>query len=303
MLIADIERYLALRQSLGFKLQNDARNLRAYGRLADACGDHHVRARTAHAWAAKGTSTRAQNVRLRAVIRLARFLAAEDSSHEIPTLSSARTRAVRPPPYIYTMAEIRQIIAAVGRLHVTYPLCRAVFSTLIGLLAATGLRLSEALNLRFEDVLADGVLHVRHAKFGKSRLVPLHPTTAEALHRFLVVRRAAAVPDDHLFLSAGNKRLSKDMAGYTFRRLLNLAGIAEQRARRPRIHDLRHTFATRVLEQCASERRAVSRHFVALSTYLGHVDVKSTYWYLEATPELMTDIAAAGELLASGGGR
>ena len=89
----------------------------------------------------------------------------------------------------------------------------------------------------------------------------------------------------------------------TFRRILKLARIAPDRARAPRIHDIRHTFATRALERCATERRAVSRHFVALSTYLGHVDIKQTYWYLEATPELMTDIAVAAETLTGGGER
>jgi integrase len=110
-----------------------------------------------------------------------------------------------------------------------------------------------------------------------------------------------AVSDDHLFLSASNTRPSVSMADYTFRRILKLAGVAPGRHRGPRIHDLRHTFATRALERCPGERRAVARHFVALSTYLGHVDIKQTYWYLQATPELMTDIAAAAEALAAGG--
>jgi integrase len=214
-----------------------------------------------------------------------------------------RGRFVRSLPYIYTPEEIGRIVAAAGRIRATYPLRRPGYITLFGLIASTGLRVSEALDLCFDDVLPDGVLRIRYAKFGKSRLVPLHPTTKNALDRYLAVRRAVAVSDDHLFLSAGNRRIASSMVNYTFRRILKLAKIAPDRARPPRIHDMRHTFATRALEQCSSERRAVSRHFVALSTYLGHVDIKSTYWYLEATPELMTDIAAAGEVLAAGGGR
>jgi integrase/recombinase XerD len=160
---------------------------------------------------------------------------------------------------------------------------------------------SEALDLRLEDVLPQGVLRIERSKFGKGRLVPLHATTQQALDRYLALRTALAVPDDHVFLSAAHRRIASSTVSYTFRRVLKLAQVAPERARTPRIHDLRHTFATRALERCSAERRAVSRHFVALSTYLGHIDIKATYWYLEATPELMADIAAAAEALAGGG--
>jgi integrase len=112
-----------------------------------------------------------------------------------------------------------------------------------------------------------------------------------------------AVTDDHVFLSAGNQRIASSMAEYTFRRVRRLAGIAPSRTRPPRIHDLRHTFATRALEQCSTRREAVARHFVALATYMGHADIAHTYWYLEATPELMTGIAAAAEALIAGEGK
>jgi integrase/recombinase XerD len=177
-----------------------------------------------------------------------------------------------------------------------------VYATLLGLIAATGLRVSEALDLRLDDVLPDGVLGIRQTKFGKSRLVPLHPTVVEALGRYLERRRRLAVTDDHVFLSAGNRRISSSMVSYTFRRVRRLAGIAPARPRPPRIHDLRHTFATRALEQCSTRREAVARHFVALATYLGHADIVHTYWYLEATPELMTHIAVAAERLVAGEG-
>lgn len=254
-------------------------------------------------WAATASSPNVRHIRLRDVVALARFLAAEDASHEIPSLKAQRDPRVRQLPYIYTPEEIGRIVAAAGRIRAAYPLRRAGYATLLGLVASTGLRVSEALDLRFEDVLPDGVLRIRHTKFGKSRLVPLHPTTKDALHRYLTIRTKVAGSDDHLFVSAANRRIGSSMVSYTFRRILKLAKIAPNRGRAPRIHDLRHAFATRALEQCSSERGAVSRHFVALSTYLGHIDIKSTYWYLEATPELMTDIAAAGEVLAAGGGQ
>jgi integrase len=165
-----------------------------------------------------------------------------------------------------------------------------------------GCALSEALDLRLSDVLPDGVLQIRRTKFGKSRLVPLHPTAADAVDRYLEDRRRLAVTDDHVFLSAGNQRISSSMVEYTFRRMRQLAGIAPARTRPPRIHDLRHTFATRALEQCPMRREAVARHFVALATYLGHSDIAHTYWYLEATPNLMIDMATAAEELVAGEG-
>ena len=132
----------------------------------------------------------------------------------------------------------------------------------------------------------------------------LHSTVRDALDRYLALRQRLAATHDHVFVSARNRRIASCMAEYTFRRILTLAMVGSPgRARPPRIHDLRQTFATRALESCPGERRAVARHFVALSTYLGHVDIKQTYWYLEATPDLMTDIASAGEALVGGGGR
>jgi integrase/recombinase XerD len=229
-------------------------------------------------------------------VRLARFLHAEDPAHEIPS-NPFRASKRRRLPYIYAPEEIAQLVGAARRLRESYPLRRQVYGTLLGLIAATGLRISEALDLRLCDVLPQGALQILRTKFGKSRLVPLHSTTANALDRYLEARRRLAVNDDHVFLSAGNQRIASSTVEYTFRRIRRLAGIAPARTRPPRIHDIRHTFATRALERCSTRREAVARHFVALATYLGHTDIAHTYWYLEATPELMTDIAAAAEEL------
>jgi integrase/recombinase XerD len=298
MLIAHVERYISLRQTLGYKLRNVAANLRGFAKFADDRGDARVRVSTAVDWATAASSPQARYVRMRNVANLARFLHAEDATHEVPCnpfLASKRRRL----PYIYAPEEIVQLVSAANRLRESYPLRRQIYGTLLGLIAATGLRISEALNLRLSDVLPGGVLQVRRAKFGKSRLVPLHPTTANAVDRYLEDRRRLVVTDDHVFLSAGNRRISSSMVEYTFRRIRQLAGIAPARTRPPRIHDLRHTFATRALAQCPTRREAVSRHFVALATYLGHSDIAHTYWYLEATPDLMTDIAAAAEGLVA----
>jgi integrase len=301
MLTAHVERYIALRQTLGFRLHKTAQHLHAFARFAAAMDDTHIRTSTAVAWATEAPSPSARHVRLRDVVHLARFLHAEDAAHEVPPATLFPAPKVRPLPYIYVPEEVAQIVAATGRLRRTYPLRREVYATLFGLIAATGLRVSEALDLRFDDLQPNGVLLIRRTKFGKSRLVPLHPTAADALDRYLDRRRKLAVTDDHVFLSAGNRRIASSMVNYTFRRVLRLAGVAPGRTRPCRIHDLRHTFATRSLQQCSARRESVARHFVSLATYMGHTDIVYTYWYLEATPELMTDIATAAEALMAGG--
>jgi integrase/recombinase XerD len=301
MLTDHVDRYVALRQALGYGLRKPARHLHAFARFADAKGDTHIRTSTAVAWATDAPSPSARHIRLRDVVHLARFLHAEDAAHEVPPATLFPAPKMRPLPYIYPPGEVAQIVAAAGRLRRTYPLRREVYTTLFGLIAATGLRVSEALDLRFDDLQPNGVLLIRRTKFGKSRLVPLHPTVADALDRYLDRRRKLAVTDDHVFLSASDRRIGASMVNYTFRRVVRLAGVAVGRTRPCRIHDLRHTFATRSLQQCSTRRESVSRHCVSLATYLGHTDIVHTYWYLEATPELMTDIATPAEALMVGG--
>jgi integrase/recombinase XerD len=299
MLTVHVERYISLRRTLGYKLEDLSANLSAFARFAEARGETHIRISTAVDWATAASSPLGRYIRLRDVARLARFLHAEDPIHEVPVnIFSAPTR--RRIPYIYTPAEIVQLLKGASELRQSYPFRRQVYGTLVGLIASTGLRISEALDLRLSDVLPDGVLQIRRTKFGKSRLIPLHPTAVKALDQYLEQRRRLAVMDDHVFLSAGSKRISSSMVEFTFRRILRLAGVAPSRTRSPRIHDLRHTFATQALEHCSTKREAVARHFVALSTYMGHADIAHTYWYLEATPELMTSIATAAEALITG---
>ena len=300
MLSDHVERYLAVRRTLGYKLRETGRNLQAFARFASDKGDTHIRAATAVQWAGQASSPLMRHVRLHDVVLLARFLYAEDTTHELPPARYFHVRVVRQPPYIYTPAEIGQLLTAAHRLPCSYALRRPVYATLIGLIAATGLRVSEALDLRFDDLLPNAVLRIRQTKFAKSRLVPLHATTVDALTAYAQERQRLASADDHLFVSASHRRIPTPTASGTFQRVVRLAAIAPGRQRRPRLVDLRHTFATRSLQRCAVRREAVARHFVALSTYLGHVSTAYTYWYLEATPELMADIATAGENLVAG---
>jgi integrase len=204
-------------------------------------------------------------------------------------------RTVRRLPYLYSSEEIARIVQEAARLRPYYSLRPWVYATLFGLIASTGLRIMEALSLRVRDVHDDGVLHVHKSKCGKSRFVPLHATTTAALHHYLEERVRVATVHDALFLSRHGEPLSDRTVHHTFRRVLSAAGVSPPDGRRPRIHDMRHTFATRALEQCAIGARPVARHFVALATYLGHANIASTYWYLEATPVLMQSIASAAE--------
>jgi integrase/recombinase XerD len=300
MLSEDADRYIALRRVLGYKLAKAARHLQAFARFAAERGETKIRGATVLAWAAQAGRTQgARATYLADVTLFARFLNAEDPRHQVPPRNPYTMRTSRPMPYIYTPDEIARILDAAGELRrqKPNPLRRQIYVTLLGLIAATGLRVSEAFSLRLDDLWPNGVLHIRETKFRKSRLVPLHPTVVNALNRYLTERRRLAGSCEYLFPSCRHRALCSAAVNYTFHCLLRRANIAPDRKRRPRIHDLRHTFATRALEQCGAERGAVGRHFVALSTYLGHVDIQQTYWYLQATPELMTDIAAAAETL------
>ena len=300
MLNDDVNRYITLRRTLGYKLVKAGRHLRAFARFAAGRGETHVRTASVLAWietVARTPGARAR--RLTDLILLARFLYAEDPRHEVPRADLTPNRKTRPIPYIYTPDEIARILDAAGQLRhqKPNPLRRQLYVTLFGLIAATGMRVSEALSLRLDDIQPNGVLRIRETKFRKSRLVPLHATVVEALERYLEVRRQRAGESDWLFPSVEHREMCPTIVNYTFRCILRRAGIAPERSQQPRIHDLRHTFATRVLEQCGAERGAVARHFVALSTYLGHADIRNTYWYLQATPEMMADIASAAEML------
>lgn len=302
MLKVAVERYIGLRHATGFKFEKPARLLRSFAEFATAKGDMHVKTATAIEWAASGATPGQRGIRLRAVVRFARHLKAEEPVHEIPPKGVFIVPSNRPTPYVYTPDEIARILQAAGQLRrcVITPLRAELYQTLFGLIAATGLRIGEALRLCFDDMLPEGILRIRKTKFTKSRLVPLHPTVLAALNRYVALRRRINTRNPHLFLGGEAKPLHYNCVECTFAVLLKRAGIAPDRARRPRIHDLRHTFATRVLQQCGAQPDTVARHFVALSTYLGHGGVAATYWYLEATPDLMGDIAARAEAFLAG---
>jgi integrase len=178
-----------------------------------------------------------------------------------------------------------------------------MYSTLFALLYVTGLRISEALALEFDDLDSDTLL-IRETKFKKSRRIPLHQTTVAALQRYLERLRSVSTEHELMFISVRGRRLDRSSVGWVFRRLLKTIGLnSGKRERRPRIHDLRHAFASRALETCPEGRDNIGRHTLALSTYLGHAHISDTYWYLEASPNLLRDIAGSCEALIQGGAR
>jgi integrase/recombinase XerD len=295
MLTSAIDRYLELRRALGYKLITEERMLRCFAGFAKACGDSHVVSETVLAWAARSTTARQRDKRTRVVIGFARFVHAEDPRHAIPPPPLPSAAHTRPLPHIFSPQEIVQLMTAAAHLPPEASLRPLTFSTLFGLLACTGLRISEALSLRLDDLRPDGLI-IRETKFQKSRLLPLHATTTCALNRYLERRLCVVGKSDHLFVSLKGTPVCYETASRTFRHLCASAGLdGVPPVRRPRLHDLRHTVAVRALEACPHVRDDVTAHMLALSTYLGHCSARGTYWYLQSSPQLMQDVAGAAQ--------
>lgn len=295
MLMQAVDTYLAIRRAADFKLDAVEKYLRDFAQFATAQGETHVVTCTAIAWAAQATSEPQRHNRLNVVVRFARFSYAEDPRHDIPPERVFCGQRHRLKPYIFSEQEIQGLVTQAARLGPSGSFRPQTYSTLLALLAATGLRISEALALRFPDVSPDGLV-IRETKFRKSRLVPLHETATSALQRYLAKRCELALDDNHLFVSRRRRPLSYSTVVQTFYQLLDAAGISTNSGRRrPRLMDLRHTFATRALETCPDGRDNIGRHMLALTTYMGHAHVSSTYWYLEQTPHLLCDIAQTCE--------
>ena len=301
MLSDAVNTYLSVRRAVGFKLKTVAGYLESYAHFATARGDIRVVSKTAIEWAALASSQNQRANRLKVLIRFARFARAEDHGHEIPPQNSFCSQSYRRTPYVFTDEEVQRLILNASRLEPPGALRPYTYSTLFGLLASTGLRISEALSLRFDDVTSDGLV-IRETKFRKSRLVWLHETVAASLQHYLRRRRKFASGNDHVFVSRRGGKLCYAIAAKTFQEVLKAAGVeAKAGGPKPRLHDLRHRFAIKALEACPDGRDRVTRHMLALSTYLGHARLESTYWYLQSTPQLMADIAGLCEAFLQGG--
>ena len=303
MITEAIGSYLALRRAQGFVFRAQEKLICSFAGFASERGDDHIRTATVIEWASQSLSLQRRDHRLKVVAAFARHLQLEDPRHEVPPPNVFGFRKTRRIPFIFTPEEIHRFIEAATRLRPLDSLRPHTYSTLFALLVTTGLRIREARRLRFTDLTTDGLL-VLKTKFNKSRLVPLHETAVSGLERYLERRTRTAAADDHIFVSLRGRKLSYNAIDWTFRNLLKTTGLDRGRGgRRPRIQDLRNTFAVRALETCPEGRDNISRHMLALSTYMGHGSLRNTYWYLEATPHLMRDIAEACEGFLNGGTR
>ncbi len=299
MLAAAVASYVAVRRAAGFAFRSEARALESFAAFTAARTEAYVRAPLAIEWAGLARSVSQRARRLGHVIRLARYLRAEDVRHEVPPPVFGAEKRARPAPYILSPDQIGQLVSAAARSGYR-TLRRDTYSTLFALLAATGLRVSEAIRLRLDDLTPDGLV-IRCSKFHKSRLVPLHETARAGLERYLQRRLPYAPTEPHLFISIRRKPLLLHDVEVAFRTAARASGLPDRPRSRPTPHSLRHTFAVKALLACPDGRDAITQHMLALSTYLGHAKVADTYWYLEAVPELMTDIADRCERFVMGG--
>jgi len=299
-MIAAVDSYLAVRRAAGFTLSNTEYLLRSFAAFTADQEQAHIQTATAIAWASLAKSTAQRHTRYQTVCRFAQYLHVEDSRHELPPENHFGYRKTRRVPRIYSHAEIADLVLAATRLSSRDALQPHTYAALISLLAATGLRVSEALHLLVSDITSDGLL-VRKTKFQKTRLVPLHDTAVTGLGRYLMLRQEKRRGGDHVFVTDEGQPLAYWKVHSVFRTLLKSAGLKPSRGRWPRIHDLRHTFAVRALESSPTGRQRIGQHMLALATYMGHVNINATYWYLETTPELLRDIAVVAESFAQRG--
>jgi integrase len=292
--------YLTTRRAMGYKLFYQGQMLDQFVAYLDAVGADHLTIEHAVTWA-KQPEHAARSwwaVRLGTVRAFARYLAALDPATEIPPSglipAPSNHRIV---PYIYTDDDVLALIAAAGRLPSVH--LADTYQVVIGLLAVSGMRVGEVVRLDHDDVdLGQGLLTIRDSKFGKSRQIPVHPSTVEALRGYAErrdarrprpdSRRTAHGPSAAFFTSTTGTRLLRDNISTVFPRLVRQADLPPAGRRRPgRLHDLRHSYAVRTLISWYRQGLDVEQRLPMLSTYLGHVAPKSTYYYLSAVPELL----------------
>ena len=290
--------YLAVRRVLGYKLVRAEKLLAQFLTYVEDRGEAHLTTESALAWATlppeahrSWSSTRLSIVRCFAV-----HLRGIDPATEVPPVDLLPGQTCRATPYLYSEDEISALITAAGTLRTPHRV--ATYRTLIALLAVTGMRVGEAISLDRSDFDAvNGLLIIRHGKFGKSRELPLHPSTAAALGEYLsrTDRPCRSPNTPALFISIAGTRLIYTDVQPTFHQLVRRAGLKPRSAScRPRLHDMRHGFAVRTILDGYRDGGDPGARLALLSTYLGHVDPGKTYWYLSAAPELLE---LAGERL------
>lgn len=283
--------YLAVRRALGFKLKTSEKLLAQFVTFVEERGEPHLRITTMVAWATLPADAHPHwlSRRLSVVRGFASHVHALDPATEVPPTDLLPWRRCRATPYLYSDDEVAALIAAAASLQTPHRVL--TYRTLIGLLAVTGMRVGEAIALDREDIdVTEGVLTIRMTKFDKTREVPVHPSTVAALRHYLRHRDRprAAASTPAVFVSTAGTRLWYANVQWTFHRLVRCAGLTPRSAAcRPRLHDLRHRFAIRTMLDAYRQGQDAEARLSLLSTYLGHVDPKATYWYLSAAPELL----------------
>lgn len=290
-----LEDYIELRRSLGFDLRRPARDLRNFVDFLQAEGASHITSGLALRWAKQPANAQPATWawRLGMVRRFAAWCSAANPQTEVPSAELLPHRYRRKPPYLYNDEEIQKLFRTAEQLPSSMGLRATTYSTFFKLLAVTGMRVSEALALDFKDVDPEqGILNIRRTKFGKSRLLPVHPSTSDALNRYIEQRDRILPkpPAQGLFVSERGTRITQWSAHYTFAKVSQQIGLrasAMGHGRGPRLHDMRHRFAVRTLIDWYRAGLDVERELPKLATYLGHVHINQTYWYIEAVPELL----------------
>lgn len=291
-----VQRYLSVRRSLGYDLSTSGRVLTKFASFMDTHNEPYVTAELFLQWkqafGAASQSTWAH--RLSMVRQFAFWLHSLDTAHQVPPQSLLPSRYRRKPPYIYSEDDIRRIVREAAQLPSQNGLRAITYPAFFGLVSVTGLRISEAIALRVGDVdLENGIINVRQGKNGRQRLLPLTECTNTYLNEYARKRdRLLAHPVDAFFVSDEGLPLTDCAVRYNFAKVCQRLGLrAAQRFHRhgvgPRVHDLRHTFAVRVLINWYKQGNDIQAEMLKLVNYLGHQNLAHTYWYLEAVPELL----------------
>ncbi|SPE55612.1 putative integrase/recombinase y4rB [Verrucomicrobia bacterium] len=292
--------YLVLRRGLGFKLPDYGACLRKFVSFLKKNRSSHITNKLAVEYATQCQDQKpVTQARTLGIIRgFARYRIGADPETQIPPVGLLRCRSQRARPHLYSEDEICRLLKAALAMKTTYQLQRHTYYCLFGLLAVTGMRLGEAMNLRPQDVdFSEGVITIRDGKFGKSRLVPVHPSTCAVLRDYAERRDKflAGRPVTHFLMTGRGRKLDRPHLTKIFHNLSREVGIRKLGVRHgPRLHDFRHRFAIQTLLRWYRDREHVDRRMPILSTFLGHGSVRGTYWYLGSTPELM---AAATKLI------
>lgn len=286
---ARVDEYLRLRRALGFKLKEEERLLGQFVDHLEAAGASTVTTELAVRWARLpvGVHPNHWSKRLRVARGFASYLHTLDPTAEIPPADIFPHRRQRATPYLFSHQDICRLLAEARRLR--NPMRAASYEALFGLLAVSGMRIGEAVALEREDVdLNAGLVTIRKAKGDRARLVPLHPTSTEALRRYASERdRLCPTPPSRaFFLSSAGTPVHPNSLRETFREISARIGIRSEEVH-PRVHDLRHRFAVQTLIDWYRSGVNIDEQIPTLSTYLGHISPADTYWYLSASPELM----------------